>query len=88
MLLYDDQNGDSLHQDTEPALAGGAVSLTNQDGSYTKSEPTQGGLSSTDYMGICFTDVPPGSYTVSVGIPDNYNPTSRIVAMSFCEPRS
>jgi hypothetical protein len=29
-------------------------------------------------MGVCFTDVTPGRYTVSVGIPDNYNPTTTL----------
>jgi hypothetical protein len=78
VLLYDDQNGDSLHQETEPALAGGAVSLTKPDGSYSETEATKGGLSDTEYMGVCFADVPPGKYTVSVGIPDNYNATTML----------
>ena len=78
VLLYDDQNGDSLHQETEPALADGAISLTRPDGSYSETETTIGGLSDTDYMGICFADVPPGEYSLSVGIPDNFNATTAL----------
>jgi hypothetical protein len=78
VLLYDDQNGDALHQETEPALADGAVSLVQKDGSFSQTGVTQGGLSSTSYLGVCFPEVPPGQYTVSVGIPDNYNPTTSL----------
>jgi len=78
VLLYDDQNGDSLHQATEPALADGAVSITKPDGSYSETQTTKAGQSDTEYTGVCFADVPPGEYTVSVGIPDNYNATTTL----------
>jgi LysM domain-containing protein len=76
VLLYDDQNGDALHQETEAALAGGAISVVQNDGTYSQTGETQGGSSDTEYTGVCFADVPPGEYTVSVGTPDDYNPTT------------
>jgi hypothetical protein len=32
----------------------------------------------TVYQGVCFTDVPEGTYNVTVAIPDNYNPTMEL----------
>jgi hypothetical protein len=79
VLLYDDQNGDSFYQETEPALAGGAVSLSQPDGSYSETETTIGGLSTPDaYLGVCFAEVPPGQYSLSVGIPDDFNATTAL----------
>lgn len=76
VLLYDDQNGDALHQETEPALAGGAISVVQSDGTYSQTGETKGGPTDADYIGVCFADVPPGEYTVSVGTPAEYNATT------------
>lgn len=78
VLLYEDYNGDALHQETEPALAGGAISLVQTEGTYSQTGTTTGGLSDTEYMGFCFPEVPPGGYTVSVGTPADYNPTTAL----------
>ena len=77
VLLFDDMNGDSLRQETELGIDGGAVSLTNLNGSYSKTENTS---SATDPdtgepVRACFVDVPAGDYNVSVAVPDQYNPT-------------
>jgi hypothetical protein len=32
------------------------------------------------YQGICFSDVPEGTYNITVGIPDNYNPTTGLTS--------
>lgn len=82
VLLFNDLNGDSLRQEkedetgtvpegSEPAIPGGAVSLSNRAGTYSQTRNTEPGL-----QPICFTDVPQGNYTVSVAIPDGYNPTT------------
>jgi murein DD-endopeptidase MepM/ murein hydrolase activator NlpD len=82
VLLFNDQNGDSLRQETEMGIDGGAVSLTNLNGSYSKTENTS---ASTDPdtgepTRACFTDIPPGDYNITVAVPDQYNPT---MALSY-----
>jgi hypothetical protein len=78
VLLFDDQNGDALRQETEPAIAGGAVSVTELNGEYSSSMETTINPDPEAYQGVCFSDVPEGSYNVTVGIPDNYNATMRL----------
>ena len=78
VLLYDDVNGDGKRQETEPAIAGGAVSVTNLKGEYSQTLNTIPGDPNADFQGICFDDVPQGEYTVSVGIPDGYNATTAL----------
>ena len=68
--LFNDLNGDGLHETTEPMIPGGAISVTEKSGKYSKTFPT---LAGTDP--ICFTDLPAGDYNISAAIPDNYNPT-------------
>lgn len=77
VLLFDDMNGDALRQETEFGIDGGAVSLTNLNGSYSQ---TQNTTSATDPdtaepIRACFVDVPAGEYNVSVAPPDQYNAT-------------
>lgn len=71
ILLFDDLNGDSLRQETEPVIPNGAISVTEKDNRYNKSENTVAGM---DPNG--FVDIPPGEYTISVAIPEGYNPTT------------
>ena len=71
VLLYHDQNGDAVHQFEEPAIPGGAVSVSNADGSFSKTGDTTGSA-----PGVCFEEVPEGEYNVSVGLPKGYNPTT------------
>src|SRR5688572_24087469 len=71
VLLYDDQNGDSLHQETEPAIEGGAVSITGTSGQYSQTATTIAGIDP-----VCFTKVPLGTYNISVAAPAGYNPTT------------
>jgi murein DD-endopeptidase MepM/ murein hydrolase activator NlpD len=75
VLLFNDQNGDSLRQEIEPAIAGGAVSVTEISGKYSAALDTIIVADPELYQGICFTDVPEGTYNISVAIPDQYNPT-------------
>jgi hypothetical protein len=77
VLLFDDVNGDALRQETEFGIDGGAVSLTNINGSYAE---TQNTVSTFDPDTLepdrsCFEDVPQGDYNVSMAVPDNFNPT-------------
>jgi len=75
-LLFDDSNGDSLRQDTEFGIDGGAVSVTNLNGSYSQTQNTTASLDAAgDPVRACFSDVPAGDYNVSMAVPDGYNPT-------------
>jgi hypothetical protein len=75
VLLFNDLNGDALHETTEPAIAGGAISVTEKDGKFSKTLETAVNPDPNAYPGTCFVDVPEGSYNIGVAIPDNYNPT-------------
>lgn len=71
ILLYDDINGDAMHQEEELGLAGGAISIANREGSVSITEETQGSI---EYQ--CFEDLPEGDYNVTVAIPEGYNATT------------
>ena len=77
VLLFNDMNGDALRQETELGIDGGAVSLTNLNGSYSQTQNTSSAID-PDTEGptrACFIDVPNGEYNVSMAVPDEYNPT-------------
>lgn len=78
VLLFEDSNGDALRQETEPAVAGGAISVTENNGAYSAAQDTIIPADPTVYQGVCFLDVPEGNYNITVGIPDNYNPTMEL----------
>ncbi len=77
VLLFDDVNGDALRQETEFGIDGGAVSLTNLNGSYSQTQNTTSEIDPDLVAPIrsCFSDVPQGEYNVSMAVPDEYNPT-------------
>jgi hypothetical protein len=78
VLLFDDQNGDGFRQETEPAIEGGAISVTENNGEYSAAQDTVINPDPEAYQGICFSDVPEGSYTISVAIPDRFNATTEL----------
>lgn len=69
VLLYEDVNGNAVHEPNESPLAGGAVSITNQSGTFSKTINTS---SSADPLCV---DVAEGEYNLSMAIPSGYNPT-------------
>jgi len=77
VLLFNDMNGDSLRQETEFGIDGGAVSLTNLNGSYSETKNTTADVDpdTSGPVRSCFSDVPQGQYNVSMAVPDGYNPT-------------
>jgi LysM repeat protein len=77
VLLFDDANGDALRQETESGVDGGAVSLTNLNGSYSEQQNTSAAMDpdTGEPVRACFEDVPGGEYNISVAPPDNFNPT-------------
>jgi hypothetical protein len=78
VLLFNDLNGDSLRQETEPAVPGGAVSVTETNGAYSATLETVIVSDPAAYQGICFTNVPEGNYNISMGVPSDYNATMSI----------
>lgn len=77
VLLFNDMNGDTLRQELELGIEGGAVSLTNLNGSYSQTQNTSSAVDPDTLEPIltCFVDVPGGEYNISMAVPDEYNPT-------------
>jgi hypothetical protein len=73
VIVYEDLNGDSLRQETEPSIPGGAISVSNRRGSISLQEPTASGLDPH-----CFEELPEGDYNISVAVPEGYNPTTTL----------
>ena len=78
VLLYNDMNGDALRQASEPAISGGAVSVTETNGLFSKTLQTSINPDPNAYQGVCASDLPEGTYNIGVAIPDNYNPTTKL----------
>lgn len=82
VILYQDINGDAVRQEDEPSLPGGALSISNPDGSISITEDTVSGL---DHF--CVGDgeneedkLEEGVYTITAAIPDGYNATTVLSA--------
>ena len=71
VILYDDANGDSMRQESEPSIPGGKISVSDRTGEVSLTETTASGL---EYQ--CFSELDEGDYNVSVGVPEGYNPTT------------
>jgi LysM repeat protein len=71
VLLYFDENGDSIRQEEEPSIEGSAISITGQSSQVSLTETTKSGLDPQ-----CFKDLPQDRYTISVAVPTGYNPTT------------
>ncbi len=73
VLLYEDRNGNARYEeDSEPLLAGGAISLTNRAGSVSQTGETNGDEA------VCFKKIPAGDYNLSLAVPQGYNPTTAL----------
>ncbi len=81
ILLYDDVNGDTLRQDTEGLIEGGAVSLTEQTGMFSETRNTS--VVEEEY---CFGELPGGKYNITMAIPEGYNPTSTLTTTLTLNP--
>lgn len=73
ILLYDDINGDSIREESEPTIPKGEISVTDRLGTVSKTATTESG---TDP--ICFEQLPEGTYNVTVAVPDGYNATTSL----------
>jgi LysM repeat protein len=72
ILLFNDLNGDSIRQEDEPSIPDGAISFGNSAGSVSESANTGVGLEPA-----CYEELPEGDYTISVAVPEGYNPTTQ-----------
>lgn len=72
--LFLDVNGDSLRQDDEILMADGQMTVSEQSGAYF-----QQGTTTYSLDALCFS-VPPGSYDVSMTLPENYYRTTDLEA--------
>jgi hypothetical protein len=71
VLLYNDRNGDAIRQEEEPSIPGGAINVNNRSGTFSESTQTIAGSEPH-----CFENLSEGEYTITVAVPDNYNPTT------------
>jgi LysM repeat protein len=71
IILFNDLNGDSIRQESEPSIPDGAISFGNRSGSVSEAVNT---VASTEHQ--CFKDLPEGDYTITVGVPEGYNSTT------------
>ena len=72
VILFEDVNGNGLLEETESLLIGGQVSITNRSGSFSKTGTTVDNLDTP----LCFEDIIEGPYSISLAIPQGYNPTT------------
>jgi hypothetical protein len=79
VLLFEDLNGDSMRQEEEISLAGGAINISNRAGdvSITVDTPAHDPASLTDDY-YCEEGLQEGDYNVSVAIPEGFNPTTAL----------
>lgn len=73
ILLFDDLNGDSVRQEEEPSIPGGAISVSNRIGTVNLTQTTLAGLEPS-----CYNELVEGEYTIGVAVPAGYNPTTEL----------
>ena len=86
VLLYNDLNGDSMRQETEPSIPGGEISVSNRLGSVSlTAETPSGGVNTTKVNPTpqergytCFDQILQGEYLISVAAPEGYNRTTEL----------
>lgn len=85
VILYNDRNGDSMRQEDEPVIPGGAISLSNKVGTFTRTADTASAFDPACPAELelekgynCFVDLTEGEYILTVAIPDGYNPTTEL----------
>jgi hypothetical protein len=79
VLLFEDINGDSMRQEEEISLSGGAINISNRAGdvSITVDTLPHDPVSITDDY-YCEEGLEEGDYNVSVAIPEGFNPTTAL----------
>jgi len=86
VLLYNDQNGDSMRQETEPSIPGGEISVSNRLGTVSLTAQTPSGGTDTTIVEptpqergyTCFDQLLEGEFLISVAAPEGYNRTTTL----------
>jgi LysM repeat protein len=86
VLLYNDLNGDSMREESEPSIAGGEISVSNRQGSVSLTAQTPSGGVATTIQNptpkqrgyTCFDQLLQGEYLISVAAPEGYNRTTEL----------
>ncbi|GAG40624.1 unnamed protein product, partial [marine sediment metagenome] len=81
VILYNDINGDSIRQKEEPSIPDGAISVSDQSDEVSLTETTLSGMEP-----FCFEELMQGEYTISVAVPDGYNPTTVLSYILVLDP--
>ena len=79
VLLFEDLNGDSMRQEEEISLQGGAINISNRAGDVSITVDTSAhdpASETADYH--CEEGLQEGDYNVSVAIPEGFNPTTAL----------
>jgi hypothetical protein len=69
-MLYNDNNGNAVHEDAETVMSGGAVSVSNRAGSVSQTGATIAGEEP-----FCL-EIPEGEYNISMAVPGGFNGTT------------
>lgn len=93
VLLYNDENGDSMRQETEPSIPGGEISVSNRLGTVSlTAETPSGGIASNipnptpqERGYTCFEELQQGDYLISVAAPEGYNRTTELNQKLYLE---
>ncbi|HHX07826.1 MAG TPA: LysM peptidoglycan-binding domain-containing protein [Chloroflexi bacterium] len=75
VVLFHDLDGNGMRTEGEDFLYGGEVSINDRLGQVSKTGTTVAGDPEI-VTPFCFSDIPQGSYNISVAIPDDFNPTT------------
>jgi hypothetical protein len=86
VLLYDDLNGDSMREESEPSIPGGEISVSNRLGTVSLTGETPSGGVATNIVNptpqergyTCFDQLVQGEYLISVAAPQGYNRTTSL----------
>lgn len=86
VLLYNDRNGDSMRQETEPSIPGGEISVSNRLGTVSLTGQTTSGGIATGIIDptpqergyTCFEQLLQGEYLISIAAPEGYNRTTSL----------
>ena len=77
VVLFNDTNGNAIHEASEPQLGGGAVSISDRQASISRT------INTTDAPEpLLCEEVPEGEYNISMAIPSGYNATKAMNAIA------
>lgn len=75
IVLFHDLNGNSMREGGESFLYGGEVSINDRVGTVSRVGTTVAGDPDTTTP-MCFEQLPPGEYNISIAVPDGFNSTT------------